>query len=108
MTFDEWTKLMTERLKRHFPTMSVLARDPGICYVVGISALDMVELYGDQVLLIPHKDPLALVDGKLFSRHKGMTLDRVQFDMNDEQFVQALFFIRSHFGHADTHDLDDM
>jgi hypothetical protein len=96
MTFSVWTTLMTERLRHAFGSLSVLDRDPGVCYVLGISAIDMVELIGNRVMLVPHKDPLKMIDGDLYSRHKGMTLKRVQYDLNDENFVKAWYFIRSH------------
>lgn len=96
MTFDEWTVLITERLKRSLPQLSVLDRNPGTCYVLGISAIDMVELYGRQVLLIPHKDPLRMVEDVLFSRHQGMRLESVRFNLTDEDFIKALSFIRVH------------
>lgn len=96
MTFDQWTALMTDRLKRRFAALSVLARNPGVCYVNGISALDMIELHGGRVRLVPHRDPLTLVDGVLMSRHKGMTLEKREFALNDEEFSAALSCIRTH------------
>jgi hypothetical protein len=96
MTFVEWRALITERLKRSLPHLSVLDGDPGTCYVLGISAIDMVELYGWQVLLTPHKDPLRMVDGVLISRHQGMRLEPIRFNLTDEDFVKALSFIRAH------------
>lgn len=96
MTFVEWTTLITERLQRSLPQLRVFDRNPGTCYVLGISAIDMVELHGGQVLLTPHKDPLRMVDGVLFSRHHGKRLETARFTLIDEDFVKALAFIRAH------------
>jgi hypothetical protein len=100
MTYVEWTALITERLKRSLPQLGVLDRDPGTCYVFGISAIDMVELYGRQVLLTPHKDPLRFVDDVLVSRHQGMRLEPIRFNLTEEDFVKALSFIRTHLAPA--------
>jgi len=96
MIFTEWSALMTERLRRRFPELELLDAGPGICYVLGKSSIDMVELHGAQVLLVPHSDPLTLVDGVLRSRHQGVKLESVRRDLTDEGFSEALRFIREH------------
>ena len=96
MTFEHWTALVTEQLKRRFPALSVLDRNPGICYVNGIAALDMVELVNGEVRIVRHKDPMTLKDGRLMSRHKGMALEVQQFAMDDTGFSRALGCMRDH------------
>ncbi len=96
MTFEQWSGLLTTRLRAQFPHLSVLPRHPGLCYVNGIAALDLIELQYGTARIVRHKDPLVLRDGQLIGRHKGVVLEPREFALDDEDFLHALACMREH------------